>query len=182
MMEDVLDRADGVLLEGRQSVRDLRNEASTDAELSGMLKQCGEDLERNHPAIFTFQVSGLRRDLNPIVKSELYRIARDAITNSFLHSGATNIKAELIYELTRLCVKVRDNGKGIDPQVLKNGKAGHWGLAGMRERAQKIGAQLYIRNDHPAGTMVELNVVAKVAFKGNYRRSWRPRFRFSKRK
>ena len=164
MMEEVLDRADGVLIEGREGMRDLRVEGTSLDELPRVLKQCGEDFARDHAAMFTLTILGAPRVLNGIVESESRRIAREAITNAFLHSGASKIEVELAYETHRLCVRVRDNGTGIDQRIIDSGKSGHWGLSGMRERAQKIGAQLNIWSDSAAGTEVELTVRASVAY------------------
>ncbi len=164
MMEQVLDRADGVLLEGRQSVRGLREDGTSLDELPLALKECGEDMARDHSALFTLAVLGEPRELNRIVVNESDRIAREAITNAFLHSGASKIEVELTYETNRLCVRVRDNGIGIDQRIIDGGKAGHWGLSGMRERSQKIGAQLNIWSYAAAGTEVELTVRANVAY------------------
>lgn len=174
MMEQVLDRADGVLLEGRQSVRDLREKGTSLDELPLALKECGEDLARDHSALFTLTVLGAPRELNRIVLNESDRIAREAITNAFLHSGASKIEVELTYATNRLSIRIRDNGTGIDQRIIDTGKAGHWGLSGMRERSQKIGAQLYIWSYPAAGTEVELTVRDDVAYpKSDKKTLWR---------
>ena len=62
---------------------------------------------------------------------------------------------------------VRDDGCGIDPAVLKTGRDGHWGLTGMRERADRIGAELHVMSNVSAGTEIELAVPGNVAFQGH---------------
>jgi signal transduction histidine kinase len=102
--------------------------------------------------------------MNPVVFSETERIAREAINNAFLHSGGTKIEVELTFESGRVCLRVRDNGIGIQPGILSEGKAGHWGLSGMRERARKIGAQFHIWSHTGAGTELELTIPAASAY------------------
>jgi signal transduction histidine kinase len=94
----------------------------------------------------------------------VYRIGREALVNSFRHSGAKNIEVEVEYSSRQLYIVVRDDGCGIDPQVLGSGRDGHWGLSGMRERAERIGARLKLRSRHATGTEVELSVPGYVAF------------------
>jgi signal transduction histidine kinase len=98
------------------------------------------------------------------VRDEVYRIGREALVNAFRHSGATNIEVELEYTTSQLRVLVRDNGCGIDPQVLDSGRKGHWGLSGMRERAERIGAKLKILSKAAGGTEVEVRIPGSLAF------------------
>ena len=79
------------------------------------------------------------------------------------HSGAKRVELELEYSDSELRVLFRDNGRGIDPQVLEKGRDGHWGLAGMRERATKIGGQLKILTSPTAGTEVQLSIPSRIA-------------------
>jgi signal transduction histidine kinase len=94
-------------------------------------------------------------------------MGREALVNAFRHSGGNTIQLDLQYGSKELRVLIRDNGRGIDEQVLRSGRDGHWGLPGMRERAERIGARLRVWS-HPArGTEVELSVPAHVAFESN---------------
>jgi signal transduction histidine kinase len=102
--------------------------------------------------------------LKPFVRDEVYRIGREGLVNAFRHSGATHVELELEYGPKELHVLVRDDGRGIDPQIVRSGSDGHWGIAGMRERAHRIGATLKIRSRADAGTEVELRVPGSVAF------------------
>jgi len=177
MMESVLDRADEVLLEGRQSVRDIREEGTTGAELPDALAQCGEELARDHPSLFSLTVSGEAKPIGPIVYDESYRIAREALINAFLHSNAVQIEVDITYNGSDLYLRIRDDGEGIDDTILTKGRSGHWGLSGMRERAEKIGAQLDIWSHSGAGTEVELRIPAGVAYLQSRRESFWERFR-----
>lgn len=179
MMEQALDRADGVLTEGRQRVRDLRSEGSDSDELPRSLRLCGEELSLGRPTTYSVTVLGTPRAMTPVVFNETERIAREAVNNAFLHSGAARIEVELTFETGRVCLRVRDNGSGIDPDILSDGRAGHWGLSGMRERAQTIGSQLNIWSHKGAGTEIELIIAAAVAYPPRGKRSFRARFRAS---
>jgi signal transduction histidine kinase len=106
---------------------------------------------------------GRPKALKPAIQEQIYLIGREALVNAFRHSAATSIEAEVEYLPNRLRVVVRDNGSGIDPQVLRSGRDSHWGLLGMRERARSIGAQLRILSRRGAGTEVEISVPGDIA-------------------
>jgi signal transduction histidine kinase len=61
-------------------------------------------------------------------------------------------------------LRVRDNGKGIDPKILNEERPGHWGLPGMRERSKLVGGHLHVWSDLESGTEVELTIPASVAY------------------
>ena len=107
-----------------------------------------------------------------------YRIGRESLVNAFRHSRASKIEVEVDYSASNLHILVRDNGCGIDPEVLRTGRDGHWGLPGMRERAEKVGAKLRAWSRTAAGTEVELTVPGHVAFQSHA--SARPRQRFTR--
>jgi signal transduction histidine kinase len=109
-----------------------------------------------------------------LVRDEVYRIGREALVNAFSHSKARKIEAELEYGSRELRVLIRDNGRGIDPEVLQRGRDGHWGLPGMRERAERIGARLSLWSSATAGTEVELSIPSDLAFQSEPRTGpWR---------
>ena len=164
MMNEALDRADELLLQARQGVKDIRAAGTTERDLPAMIRACAEELQQNNSAAVKLTFGGTPRPLDVTVCTEAYRIAREAMLNSFQHSQAANIEVEITYDADRLRVGVRDDGRGIEPQLLSNGKAGHWGLSGMRERAEKIGARFRIWSREGAGMEVELIIPSKVAY------------------
>jgi signal transduction histidine kinase len=113
---------------------------------------------------FRVVVEGTSRDLSPIAREEALYVGREALINAYRHSKADNIEAVVEYSPKYVRVLVRDDGNGIDDNFLRSGRVGHWGLTGMRERAENIGAELKIRSRSGAGTEVELLVPAHVAF------------------
>jgi len=103
--------------------------------------------------------------LHPAICDEIYRIGREAVVNAFRHSQANSIELEMEYTEKQVLLRVRDDGRGIDPQFLRSGRAGHWGLTGMRERAERIGARFKIGSRDAGGTEVELSVPSHVAYR-----------------
>ena len=158
-----------VIDEGRNAVRGLRAQSAAPLDLeqafAGVQQELGAD-----GASYRVIVEGRPRPLQPIIRDEVYRIGREGLVNAFRHSGATHIEIELEYGARELCVLVRDDGRGVDPQVVRAGSDGHWGITGMRERAQRIGGTLKIRSRADAGTEVELRIPARVAFERHERR------------
>jgi signal transduction histidine kinase/ligand-binding sensor domain-containing protein len=164
MVEKALDRADEVLLEGREKVKELREQGLDVNDLAGLLSRHGAELAQDYPARFTLSVIGTARPLDPIVNNETYRIAREAITNAFLHAHAAHIEVELTYAVSAMTLRVRDDGQGIAENILAAGRSGHWGLSGMRERANKIGATLNLWSRQGTGTEVDLKIPSRFAY------------------
>jgi signal transduction histidine kinase/ligand-binding sensor domain-containing protein len=176
-MEQVLDRADEVLIEGREQVRDLREQGMTQRDLPELLARCGKELAESYGDAFMLTVVGTPETLDQAVGMEVYRIVREAMTNAFQHAEATKIDAELTYDPRSLRVTLCDDGCGIEPTILNAGKPGHWGLPGMRERAAKIGAQLEILSEVGRGTEVNLSIPSKLAYPGLAQHSVANRFK-----
>jgi signal transduction histidine kinase/ligand-binding sensor domain-containing protein len=171
-MKKALTYADAVLLEGRQRVRELRLEDTKVHELSQQIAAYGEELVKDRAIVFNVTVVGTPQPLHPVVSDEIYRIAREALVNAFRHSQSAKIEVEITYDAANVCLRVRDDGAGIGPEVLAGGKDGHWGLSGMRERAHNIGAQMNVLSNPGSGTEVDLTLPAKVAYVGSPKRRW----------
>lgn len=177
-MEQALVRADQVLVEGRDRVRELRGGPATTRELHEALAAAGEELAAQSACGFAFSSSGTPRRLQPAILDEVYRIGHEALRNAFVHARAQQVKVELAYRRTGFMLTVSDDGCGIDPGWLTpQGRPDHWGLRGMRERAERIGARLDIQGDDGragrAGTRVVLALPARIAYRR--RASWRAR-------
>jgi PAS domain S-box-containing protein len=146
------------IAEGRSAIQGLRSSGSQTSDLVAALSRIQEEVDVPLDVDFRVIVTGRRRQLAPEIQDEIYRIGREALVNAFCHSGAKRIELELEYSDSELYVRIRDGGRGIDPQVLEKGRDGHWGLAGMRERATRIGGLLKILSSATAGTEVELSI------------------------
>jgi signal transduction histidine kinase/ligand-binding sensor domain-containing protein len=166
-LDGALDRADQAIVEGRDAIQNLRSSTTVNNELPQVIASLAEELT-NGPekgsATFRMSVEGTPRDLHPIVRDDIHRIAREALRNAFRHAQASHIEAEVTYGARELRVRIRDDGQGIDPQHLTAGRARHWGLTNMRERAQQIGSELSLWSEVGAGTELELRVPDSVAY------------------
>jgi signal transduction histidine kinase len=150
--------------EGRSAIQGLRSSDLRTLDLVLALSGVQQELSVEPDVDFRVSVAGRQQPLLPDIRQEIYRIGREALVNAFCHSGANRVEVELEYANTDLCMRVRDNGCGIDPQVLGAGRTGHWGLTGMQERAMRIGGLLKISSSATAGTEVQLSVPGSVAF------------------
>jgi signal transduction histidine kinase len=177
-LDTALETSDKTIEEGRDAVRDLRELNLIQGDLSETLAAFGEEFTGT-PGVqqpsYRVLVEGEPRMLDVLIRDEVYRVAREAIRNAFRHARAAHIEAELVYRWTHFCVRVRDDGIGIDPHVLaQGGREGHWGLPGMRERASSFKGEFNVWSQTGAGTEVELNIPAQVAYVRPTRSWWLP--------
>jgi signal transduction histidine kinase len=149
--------------EGRAALNALRYSRADTQDFIGALRIAVDDSMVDSRMQSTFDVSGTPKDMQPIVRDEVYRIAFEAIRNACAHSEGTLLTVELDYGRD-LVIRIRDNGKGIDAAILEHGKADHYGMPGMRERAIRIGAALQITSSGQTGTEVVLTVRGGVIF------------------
>jgi len=165
-IEKALDHADQVLAEGRDRVRNLRATAASISDLSAAFQRVAEEESQTHDTSFKTVVEGSVRELHPVVLEECYAIGREALLNALSHSEGLHIEVEINYDAREFGLRVRDDGRGIDTEVLEKGaRDGHWGLPGMRERAGKIGGQLEFWSRPGTGTEVGLTVPAAMAYR-----------------
>jgi len=154
LMERVID-------EGREVLQGLRSSAIASMTLEQALSGVRNEFTTNGVGFRIF-VKGQPEVLNPAIQEQVYLIGREALVNALRHSQATSIEAEVEYLPRRVRLAVRDNGRGIDPEVIRLGRDAHWGLRGMRERADSIGAKLQIWSRPGAGTEVEVSVPGEI--------------------
>jgi len=178
-LDQTLQRGDQAIAEGRTAVYDLRSSTTTTNDLAAAMKALGEELGTPDSGAFRLEVVGSHRDLHPIIRDEIYRIAREALRNAFGHAEAHHIETEITYDQRAMRLHIRDDGKGIPSEFLEEGRHGHYGLCGMRERARQIGGKLEIWSRPGAGTEIELTIPGSIAYR---RRTGRRAFRFFRRK
>ena len=165
-LEKALDRADALMAEGRDRVMDLRVPADAMRDLPEAFAAAGSELAQGRSVAFRTVAEGTPRELVRHVQDEAYSIGREALINAFRHAEAQCIEVQLIHAQEGFRIRVRDDGRGIDPDALEAGsRPRHWGLPGMRERAQQIGAKLDIWSRPGAGTEIELRIPAAVAYR-----------------
>ena len=160
----VLQMMGQVVEEGRNAVQGLRSTSTETRDLERALLQVRQECTGANEPEFKVVVEGALRTLHPLIRDEAYRIGREALVNAFRHSNANRIEVELEYGAKEFRMLIRDDGIGIDSQVVEQGKAGHWGLSGMRERTTEIGGKLKVLSRSGAGTEVALSIPADIAF------------------
>lgn len=168
-LESVIEEARQAVVEGRDAVHGLRSTTIIANDLARAISEFGENLWTDHSdetcPSFCIEVEGKSRDLVPVLRDEVHRIACEALRNVFKHAIAKRVEVQIKYGMMHLRVRVRDDGKGIDPKVLGAGaKAGHFGMPGMHERTKLIGGRLSISSEVDRGTEVELTIPASVAY------------------
>jgi signal transduction histidine kinase/ligand-binding sensor domain-containing protein len=167
-----LSRADEVIVEGRRRVQDLREELPDSADFGAMLAAVGLELEMQKVMSFQVTEDGERQELVPVVQSELCIMAREALTNTRRHSGATSAEIVLDYGSLEFVMRCSDNGVGLSPAVLGQGKRdGCWGLVGIRERTSTMHGEMQLWSSPDDGTEVEIRIPAKVAYRFPGRRA-----------
>ncbi len=171
-LDRALDGADQAIVEGRDAIHDLRSPALAAQGLAEEITSLGEELVANDnnkdPVQFRVVIEGSAQTLNSDVHTEIFRIAREALRNAFNHSQAHRIETEVAYSSNLFRLRIRDDGKGIDPEVLNRAeRIGHWGLAGMRERAERLGGELEVWSEPRAGTEVELRIPASIVYESS---------------
>ena len=164
-IDKALQAADDVINEGRRQVLDLRVTNDYRGDLGAALADFGRETAQQHGVAFTLNTSGAPRRLAAMVQDEVFAIGREALFNAFRHAGGSEVAVDLDYSARAFGMTVRDNGKGVDGEVLAAGqRPGHWGLVGMRERAERIGGTLTWECLPSSGTRVCLRMPARSAY------------------
>ena len=171
-----IEQAAKAITEGRDAVQGLRDSVIEGNDLAPAISILGEELAthaNNSRPAFHVAVEGKSRDLHPILRDEVYKISAEALRNAFRHAQAGRVEVEIRYDTEQFRLRVRDDGKGMDPVILSaQGTEGHFGLSGMRERATIMGAKLTVWSEVGAGTEVELCIPASTAYATTNERSW----------
>lgn len=178
----VLELMRRVTEEGRNALHGLRKPEGDRTSLEMAFSRMRQEFALDSKISYRVLVNGVPRPIRPAIRDEVYRIGREAIVNAFLHAQAANIEVEIEYATRHFRIVVRDDGRGIDPEVAQMGREGHWGLTGMRSRSEGIGATLKLRSRSGAGTEVELIAPDRIAFENEdstQRRRWLVKFRRS---
>jgi signal transduction histidine kinase/ligand-binding sensor domain-containing protein len=175
-LDSAIEQAAHAITEGRDAVQGLRDSTVQSNDLALAISTLGQELttdSTNHRPAFRVAVEGEVRDVHPILRDEIYKIAAEALRNAFRHSQARQIEVEIRYDDEQFRLRVRDDGKGIDPAILSSQRnKGHYGLPGMRERATLMGGKLVVWSEVDAGTEVELRIPASTAYTTDRRRPW----------
>ncbi len=167
LVQNVLATLRQVTEEGRMALRGLRFQDIENNDLPKVFQRVKQEFPHKDAIVFRVVAQGAPRVVRTEIRNDLYRIGREAIVNAYVHSDAATIEVEIQYARTQLRLLVRDDGRGIDSSILQGGRDGHWGLSGMRERSQRIGATLKLHSRLGAGTEIDLMVPGHIAFEDN---------------
>ena len=147
-------RLRGMVISGRDAICSLRSPAR-EKDWMTVIVDMGDRLSEESKIAFSLSMNGTPWRLKPKVRSEVLAIVREGMRNAFEHSRANQIRVILSYAKRGLRISIRDNGIGLcKQQVEDRQKEGHWGIAGMRERSDQVGARLTITSQLSVGTMV----------------------------
>jgi signal transduction histidine kinase/ligand-binding sensor domain-containing protein len=175
-LDNAIDQTADFITEARDEVQGLRDSTAQNNDLALAISTLGQELGTdsiNDRPVFRVALEGEARNLHAILRDEIYKIAAEALRNAFRHAHARQIEVEIRYDNEQFRLRVRDNGKGVDPAILSSqGSEGHYGLPGMRERATLIGGKLEVWSEVDAGTEVELRIPARTAYATGQRRPW----------
>ena len=168
-LDAALVAGDQAIGEGREAVQNLRSGIFDGGDLATSLGALGTELaagiDSSAEPQYRVVVEGKPRDLTPVVRDDAYRIVREAVRNAYQHANARHIETEITFGDADFIIRVRDDGIGVDPQILHSGqREGHWGLLGMRERSERLGGRLKVWSERNAGTEVELRLSARTAY------------------
>ena len=171
-LDDAIIETKKALHESREAIQDLRSEPIATGNLAEFLMSMSPELTGSDtnepPPVFDLIEEGERQTLSSTVSKEICRIALELLRNAYQHSHAQRIEAEIRYGESMFRLRIRDDGKGIEPKVLKEGgRLGHWGLRGVRERADRIGARLDLWSEPGQGTEVQLLLPTSVAYQNS---------------
>jgi len=150
--------------QSRKALDDLRSPSIAPDSLETALAVALREMELPADVQPQIRSAGIQMSLRPLVQAEVERIVREAVANAVQHSGADLIRLDVVYQPAHFFVSVSDNGCGIDRQTQESGRNGHWGIPGMRERAESIGGRLRILPHAPHGTVVEISLPGAVAY------------------
>jgi len=146
------------LTEARRSVMDLRASALEGHDLSSAISQAAPQWTAGSPVQVRVDVEGPSRKLPEEMEQHLLRIAQEAVTNAVKHARASKVRIRLQMAQRKLKLLVADDGRGFEQTEAFSELGGHFGLLGMRERAERLGGELQLHSQPGHGTEVEVTV------------------------
>ena len=168
LLRAAVEQARQMVIEGRGKIISLRGDSPQYTELVQSLLAVGENLASLYPTTFHVTTEGKPRALLASAFDEILDIVREGIRNAFIHAQATRVDVHVAYQARALRIVVADDGGGIDDATLRAAaELGHWGVVGMRERANRLSGQLVLRRREPHGTELVLSVPCRAAYKSD---------------
>lgn len=159
LLDAALTQAETTIADGRNRAQDLRTHEDG-SQLVPLLKASGHAWAHDNGTEFTVAIDGAARLLSPGVGSEVLAICREAMSNAFQHAHAGHVGVDVAFGSKALTITVSDDGMGIPVDAAAHGRAGHFGLVGMRERAARLGGELTVAPGQEGGTVCILKLPA----------------------
>lgn len=142
----------------------IAQDQTTTEDLEIAFSRVAREIPAGRDIRFRVVLEGWAQALHPLIRDEVYRIGREALLNAFRHSEANSVEINLQYTPKRLCLSVRDDGKGISPELFRSG-CRHCGLLRMQQTAERMGAKLNVLSRIAFGTEVVLSIPGQIAYK-----------------
>lgn len=157
-LEYILSRIDTSIGEARRAISGIRSEGLSPRQMEQDVRRALEAASFEQIPRISFQLVDLGKNYPSVVTDNLLRITQEAVLNAAKHAQASRIDVTLELVGTDIRLSVRDDGKGFASEDLENGKSGHWGLLGMRERARQCGGNLILKTSLEQGTQITVTV------------------------
>jgi signal transduction histidine kinase len=149
---------------GRRALNDLRTASLSAADLVKSFSLVANEIERDSETEIDVIVEGRERPLNAITGYEALQVGRQAIANALQHAHAKKIHVLLSYGDRLFQIQIQDNGCGINEETINLGRPGHYGIPGMKERAERLGGRIFIRSSIGEGTEINLTLPAQLLY------------------
>jgi signal transduction histidine kinase len=158
-IQKILKQSDEYLSEARRSVWQLRSPSLQAFEdFSEALKKVSERALQGTGISLRFTTYGIETKLAPGIEDNFLRICEEAVTNAVKHASPTEVEVTLEYLSGELRLRIRDNGRGFDPNGSDSAKDGHFGLLGIRERTKSLAGNLSLTSQPGQGTEILVTV------------------------
>ena len=155
-------RLRGIIARSRDIISNLHSMAAPEEGLLELLQHVESEFRLSDAPHFAVISEGDEVDLAPYVRDEVYRICREAVANAFRHARAQEVVVAVRFARDMLVIRIGDDGVGMNEEMQSKGRAGHFGLSGMRAHALRIGAKLCVSSEQGLGTTVTLKLVLRM--------------------
>lgn len=146
-------------MEGRDRIVALRGPCPAPTDLHSTIRNVCEQADVPADVVVSSMASGKTLEVTEMGVQEIASIVAEALRNAIRHASPRRVDVRTIYSRKSVTIEIADDGIGIGADILKRGgKDGHWGVVGMRERAERLGAELTIVRGPHAGTVVSLRI------------------------
>jgi PAS domain S-box-containing protein len=170
-LHDLVTLSQKTLEDARQAIWDMRSPSLAGGDFAGALRTTAEDRLHGTGVAFELGIEGTPRPLDPEVEAAVFRVAQEAIANVVKHAAAQRVQIKLSYQVRGVRLSVLDDGRGFAVPPDLHAYGGHWGLLGMRERANQMRGRLLVQSEPGRGTEVVLLIPYALRHQGTKART-----------